>query len=719
MKHPITSLLFAALAAPCALLADIPDWTAYAKAIDITFPGYKGSTTLTDFPVLVRLSAARNRFDYTKCAANGADLRFSDAEGNLLSHEIDTWDTTGESLVWVKVPSFSASTRITAHYGFTGSQQPNNFPTNVWSADYVGVWHMKESGVPLAESSGVSGSITTDATGGKAAYGYAGAIGNAVDMSSAGWGHYLSVADNDAFDGFPNFTLEMWTKQNTWRSGQNAFSALIAKRIYNSTDQSYYWYLNRANDLDGPTAVIISTNGVNTVTIGANRAKPEADVWTHQAFVRNTEAGTCQIFVGSNIYSTGSQGMQPIFAGSGPLYIGGWSNANAFPGQIDEVRISRVARSADWIKATRDCVTDDGFAQSINLNASWGDYAKKFTVTFPGATNGVVENFPVLVKISTNNIAGFSYADCRKANGGDLRFADDSETLLASEVDTWNTNGVSCVWVSVPSLTTATKITGYYGNTAPHPMTASDVWTNGFNAVWHLGENAAPLAESTGNATPFREATVAPRYAAPGAIGKAVDFTNNNSTSSRLSAADDDDLDGFEDFTIEFWSYQESFLSGQFAGILAKRNYASNQEAWFFYQNNSGQNPKFVISKDSSSRLTTTTKLPPTSQWVHQAYSRKMSSGHVAVYYDGTNVYGKDESNASATARVYAGTAPLYLGGGTGQNSFPGSIDEVRISSVVRDAAWLKTTHDCVMIADFATYSSAKAVTRATVLFFR
>ncbi|MBQ6247326.1 MAG: hypothetical protein IJK04_10705, partial [Kiritimatiellae bacterium] len=34
----------------------------------------------------------------------------------------------------------------------------------------------------------------------------------------------------------------------------------------------------------------------------------------------------------------------------------------AFNGLIDEVRISRVARSADWIKATHETVAADGFA---------------------------------------------------------------------------------------------------------------------------------------------------------------------------------------------------------------------------------------------------------------------------------------------------------------------------------------------------------------------
>jgi hypothetical protein len=76
-------------------------------------------------------------------------------------------------------------------------------------------------------------------------------------------------------------------------------------------------------------------------------------------------------------------------------------------------------------------------------------------------------------------------------------------------------------------------------------------------------------------------------------------------------------------------------------------------------------------------------------------------------------------AHVSATNRVFAGTAPLYLGGGTGQNSFPGSIDEVRISSVVRSAAWLKTTHDCVADPSFATYRKARNNTKGLIVFIR
>ena len=726
MKHPIKPLLFAALAAPCALFADI-DWTDYAKSFDITFPGYHGTATLTDFPVLVRLSTARNKFDYSKCA-DGYNLRFSDAAGNLLPHEIDTWNPAGESLVWVKVPSFNANAVITAHYDYKGVGQPHAVTaSDVWSADYVGVWHMKESGVPLAESSGVSGSITTDSTGGKAAYGSAGAIGNAVDLSSTGWGHWLSAEDNDAFDGFTDFTLEMWTKQNSWRTGNNNNSVLMAKRA--SGALSYYWYLNRANELDGPDAVLLSTNGTGTIYLTANRKKPEADVWTHQAFVRNTTANQCLMYIGTNTYSAGSQGTEEIYAGSGPLYIGGWTGAYAFPGQIDEVRISRVARSADWIKATRDCVTDDNFAEyALVVKNDWANYLHKFSVTFSGYEGSeTLSDFPVLVKVSTNGIAGFSYADCLRANGGDLRFADADGTLLASEVDTWNTNGVSLVWVKVPSLTASTKISAYYGWESAPTIASSNVWANGYVGVWHMKETALPLAESSGISTPisYKQNNVHLGYAS-GAIGAAVDCSGATSWFDVMRADDDDDLEGFTAFTLEMWTKQAegTWSTTQNLGLIEKRpadhaETSGNSYYWYENKDKAGAAGVLFYTGDAGTTRygTGNTVKPEPDIWTHQAFVRTTGANRHYYYYVGgastiEGTVGNDDPITSSTSY-------LIIGGSNKSVRFPGQIDEIRISRTSRSADWIKATSDCVTKANFATYSGARTLAPATVVLFR
>ena len=145
----VLSAVFA-VAALAAATASATDWSGYERHFNVSFPGYTGGTELTNFPVLVRLSSSLNDFDYSKCkAANGGDLRFSDDDGNLIPSEIDTWNPSGTSLVWVKVPTLTRTTVIHAHYGCATPDAMN--PQDVWDENYVGVWHLGESGLPLNE----------------------------------------------------------------------------------------------------------------------------------------------------------------------------------------------------------------------------------------------------------------------------------------------------------------------------------------------------------------------------------------------------------------------------------------------------------------------------------------------------------------------------------------------------------------------------------------
>ncbi|MBQ3747030.1 MAG: hypothetical protein II863_06440 [Kiritimatiellae bacterium] len=72
---------------------------------ELSFP-QAPSTALENFPVLVRLANdAPEGFLYEDCPT-AAHLWFTDAGNNVLPFEADTWNTAGESLVWVSVPSF-------------------------------------------------------------------------------------------------------------------------------------------------------------------------------------------------------------------------------------------------------------------------------------------------------------------------------------------------------------------------------------------------------------------------------------------------------------------------------------------------------------------------------------------------------------------------------------------------------------------------------------
>ena len=113
------------------------------------------STISENFPLLVRLSATRQLgFDPADCGANGADLRFALADGTLLAHEIDTWNPSGESLVWVNVPSLAADTQVVAYWGVKDSSlAPAVNAADTWP-DFIGVWHLGEGAAIVRDSSG-------------------------------------------------------------------------------------------------------------------------------------------------------------------------------------------------------------------------------------------------------------------------------------------------------------------------------------------------------------------------------------------------------------------------------------------------------------------------------------------------------------------------------------------------------------------------------------
>ena len=122
----LAAALLAALAAPSAR-AVLVDETQFDHPVPITVSGYAGETTLTDFPILVTLATdAPAGFGHSLCAADGADIRFADGDGNLVPHEIESWNPSGTSYIWVKVPSLAGTaTALTMYFGADDPEHPD------------------------------------------------------------------------------------------------------------------------------------------------------------------------------------------------------------------------------------------------------------------------------------------------------------------------------------------------------------------------------------------------------------------------------------------------------------------------------------------------------------------------------------------------------------------------------------------------------------------
>lgn len=139
-------------AVPEAKAADSLTMADFAYTNKLMVAGYTGTETLANFPVLVRVSETRIpgfRFaDMSATNVNGKalgwDLAFFAENGTRLEIDQDTWDidktvgTTGEQLVWVKLPQMKQGTKFFMCYNVADGLFVTN--DNPW-AEYVGVWH--------------------------------------------------------------------------------------------------------------------------------------------------------------------------------------------------------------------------------------------------------------------------------------------------------------------------------------------------------------------------------------------------------------------------------------------------------------------------------------------------------------------------------------------------------------------------------------------------
>ncbi len=144
-----------------------------------------------------------------------------------------------------------------------------------------------------------------------------------------------------------------------------------------------------------------------------------------------------------------------------------------------------------------------GSSEFSTATVNSSDYGSRMKIFFSGYSRPeTLTNFPVLICLNTN-LSGFSYHGFASSTGGDLRFTDaGGVVVIPYEIDEWNTNGTSYVWVSIPQVSGPSDfIWAYWGNPLatdpPVTYTNGAVWTPAYSVVYHLKENGFPYADST------------------------------------------------------------------------------------------------------------------------------------------------------------------------------------------------------------------------------
>ncbi|MCE9615408.1 MAG: DUF2341 domain-containing protein [Lentisphaerae bacterium] len=362
----------------------------WSKSAEITFSGYTGSSTLNNFPVLVRLSAAGvGGFAYSAFGdpLNGGDLRFTDEAGTQwLPHEIDRWNSSGESFVWVKLPALSGTaTKIRAVWGNAGQTIPPDYTTDgsVWSEGYAAVYHCKDAADGDMTDSSPNAKYFDNPHGANRVngkVGYARLIENdntppqtfitspwTADALGIGQrGHpwtveamgYNTVAPGDTYWKEGSLT---WIGHNDETLSETKFAVRQIAASAWREQIGLSW--SRAPD------AIWSPDNSGFTPVGVPDL--QADTWYYVTGVYDgmttANGGRKRLYIDGILdEQTAADTAEEIF-NNVPLCMGYWlnnvGNYAIMNGMVDEVRISTVARSADWIKASADAVQNASFAE--------------------------------------------------------------------------------------------------------------------------------------------------------------------------------------------------------------------------------------------------------------------------------------------------------------------------------------------------------------------
>jgi hypothetical protein len=338
----VSSLILAAL--PRALRADdYAEWARVQNLYTNTSPdGAYVTSTVRKFPLLVRLDTGN--FVFSEALKRGQDIRFSDTSGKHLPYQIERWDSAGAAAeIWVRLDSVAGNSRALAlrmHWGKADAADSSDGAAVFDSADgAVAAWHLGGADT-LGRANAVAGGLPAVPVRYDGDESRKGIIGLSDSLDGLPDGDYLNLGEGYA-DFSTGFTYSVWAAPSNrafWSrlldmGNGGPMDNLVLQRRLSSDEVDFYIY--------------DSTDGTNRVSyMGALLP----DEWQFLAVTVGPDS--ISIFRnGVRVASQKLKGTIPVVVRK-LNYIGksNWGGNAYYQGRIDEARLCKVARGADWIK---------------------------------------------------------------------------------------------------------------------------------------------------------------------------------------------------------------------------------------------------------------------------------------------------------------------------------------------------------------------------------
>ncbi len=337
------------------------DWS---RRSIVTLDNSAQTETLNDVPVLLILNSGN--IDYSLTQNDGSDLRFFDGDGKTLAYDVEAWDESGDSYVWVKVPQIiggSNSDTITMYWGNASAGSAENGAA-VWSDSFAAVHHLHDDlQDATAQRNTGTNAGSVDATG---------QVGDGQLFD--GSDDALNLGDDSSLQNIfdAGGTVSAWINPTGW--GEGDYGRILDKSG-TTTPHNGGWALELFGGGQNALLFQIGFSG----SLGQWYTGPDSislNSWNHVSlsYDASSASNTPEIHINgvlqtlTSLQPTGTVGSDAGY----DLMVGNHSASTirTFDGVIDNVEISSTVRSSDWTMAqylaTSGSFASIGAAQSFS-----------------------------------------------------------------------------------------------------------------------------------------------------------------------------------------------------------------------------------------------------------------------------------------------------------------------------------------------------------------
>lgn len=315
------------------------DWE-YRKSvtIDTTASGVNVSGPMGRTLVLLRLHSGN--FTFTEALENGADIRIVDTDDKSpLPYHIESFDAkTGIATIWVSVPTVNGGEKkqLWLYFGNANAKVGEDVAGS-FDTDYMAAYHFSEGpGVVPADKTANGNTAQTAPPG----VNDSGIIGRSARFPGQG-AITIAASPSLAMAAGAPFTFSLWVKPDQL-AGDQAIFARGAMII----------------GLNAGTPYVSVGGGSTTATAAIKQA-----AWSHIAVV--ADGTTVKIYVDGIEAGAATAALPAI---DGPILIGG-AEGRPFGGEIDEVRLSKIARPAAMLLAMANSEGPSGKLVAVSESA--------------------------------------------------------------------------------------------------------------------------------------------------------------------------------------------------------------------------------------------------------------------------------------------------------------------------------------------------------------